>query len=82
MKDDESLVQHIAGVVENWIDPFQSVEQLCHFASGFVATEENKKTDLLNVHDKGMEALRLFADQRPRGMEARTSIPHYPSCSS
>jgi len=62
MQDDEAVVQRIAGVVENWIDPFQSDEQLCHFASGLVATEE-MKTDLLNAHDKGLEALRSFADQ-------------------
>ena len=63
MQDDEAVVQRIAGVVENWIDPFQSDDQLCHLASGLVATEE-AKTDLLNAHDKGLEVLRSFANER------------------
>jgi len=81
MKNDEAVVQRITGVVENWIDPFQSDEQLCQLASGLVATEE-VKTDLLNVHDKGLESLRSFADERLGRMEPRTSMPHYSSCSS
>ena len=56
-------MQRITGVVENWINPFHSDEQLCHLASKLVATEE-VKTDLLNAHDKGLEALRSFADER------------------
>ena len=72
MRDDEAVVQRIAGVVENWIDPFQSDEQLCHFASGLVATEEVKTNLLLNAHDKGLEALRSFADQRLGRMEDGT----------
>jgi len=81
MKEDEAVVQRIAGVVENWIDPFQSDEQLslCIWSCG----KEEVKTDLLlNAHDKGLEALRSVADQRLGSTEPRTSIPHYPSCSS
>ena len=74
-------MQRIAGVVENWIDLFQSDEQLCHFASGLVATEE-MKTDLLNAHDKGLEALRSFADERLGRIEPRTAMSYYPICSS
>ena len=46
--------------MENWIDPFQSDEQLYHMASGIVAT------DLLNAHAKGLEATRSFANERLR----------------
>jgi len=81
VQDDEAVVQRIAEVVEKWIDPFQSDEQLCHLASGLVATEE-VKTALLNAHDKGLEALRSFADERLGRMEPSTSMPHYPICSS
>ncbi len=47
-------------IMENWIDPFQSDEQLYHMASGIVAT------DLLNAHAKGLEATRSFANERLR----------------
>jgi len=56
-------VQRTVVAVENWIDPFQCDEQLCHLASGVVATEE-VETDLLNARDKELEALRSFADER------------------
>ncbi len=59
----DALVQRIMAVLENWIEPFQSDQQLCHLASGIVSTDE-VKTDLLNAHIKGLESLRSFANER------------------
>ena len=63
MQNDEAVVHSIMAVLENWIDPFQSHEQLCHLASGIVATDE-VKTYLLNAQAKGLEALGSCANER------------------
>ena len=59
----DAVVQRIMAVLENWIEPFKSDQQLCHLASGIVSPDE-VKTDLLNAHAKRLEALRSFANER------------------
>jgi len=63
VKDDEAAVQSITACIENWINPFQSDEQLCHLASGHVATEDVKR-DLLDARQRGVGSLRTFAADR------------------
>ena len=66
-------------VLENWIEPFQFDQQMCHLASGTVSTDE-VKTDLLNAHAKGLEALRLFANERLWMMKKKVFMPCYHNC--
>ena len=73
-KQDNEVVQRIMAVLENWIDPFQYDEQLCHLASGIVATDE-VKTDLLNAHAKGLDALGSFATERMVEDGKKTLMP-------
>ncbi len=59
----DAVVQRIVAVLENWIEPLESDQQLCHLESLIVSTDE-VKTDMLNAHAKGLEALRSFANER------------------
>ena len=65
-EDDEAVLPCIAAGIENWTSSFHSDQQLCHLASGLVATEEQKE-HLSNAHKRALKTLRTIAEERHGG---------------
>ena len=60
--NDEEALQSLITCTENWLNPFECNEQLCHLVSGLVTTEE--QANLNNAQEKSVELLKIFARER------------------
>ena len=63
MKCDEKDFSKILEVLGDWVDPFETSDDLSSLSSGNVASE-NTKQDLLNAKEKGTEDLWTFVKER------------------
>ena len=63
MKCGEKDFSKILEVFSDWVDPFETYDDLASLSSGNVASE-NTKQDLLNAKEKGTEDLWTFVKER------------------
>ena len=75
MHDDELMIHQVISCIQNWVNPFQADQSLCHLASGRIAPDD-LVGDLLQAHERGTKALEDFARNR-LDMTGKTDFHHH-----